>query len=82
MNKVVEWETHFLRDDQAAGLSLHPRYSLFRKEPYVRVAIFSMDFDRARDYAWLMISANGDVDLYDKLKKAYERGRRSVTGVL
>jgi hypothetical protein len=41
---VYEWPTHYLRDDNATGCrdaSEGQAYSLFRKKPYVREAVYA-----------------------------------------
>lgn len=40
-------ENYFLRDDKDAGLCDHERYSLFRENPYGRIAVLRMPLRKA-----------------------------------
>lgn len=61
MQIVKDYGTHFLRNDkeirEGAGLTPAEAYSLFRREPYMRVAVF------AGDIAWAIAEADSIVSL-------------------
>ena len=38
---LYEDDKFFLRDDQESGITDYPRWSLFREEPYGRIAVYS-----------------------------------------